>query len=93
MSRNSEFFYFQRKELKMATPKMPTDPDEIVVDKILENLVIAMEGYGLARATIARGMICAAAGLMISDSDHGATSKALRAYADSVDRLAVRGTA
>jgi hypothetical protein len=76
-----------------ARHEMAAEPDEMAVDKILENLVVAMEGHGLPRAAIARGMIFAAAGLMISEGGHDRTSKALRDYADNVDRLAVTGSA
>ena len=74
--------------------ELPTDPGEMAVDKILENLVVAMEGQlGVPRAILARCMICAAAGLMISEIGHDATSKAIHAYADKVSCLAVKGTA
>jgi hypothetical protein len=94
---------FKRKELKMAQNKpgpnvgrrleVKVDPDEVVVDKILENLVIAMEGHGLPRATIVRGMIGTWLGLMISERGYDGAGKELRDYADAMDILAIRGTA
>lgn len=69
------------------------DAMESGVNTTLEHLVSLLESQGIPREAIARCMICTAAGLMISERGHEATSAELRRYADSIDQLSVRGNA
>jgi hypothetical protein len=64
-----------------------------MVDLGVERLVGIFETSGIPKQTIARGMICAAAGLMISEIGHEATSKEMLGFAEAISHLAVKGNA